>query len=386
MAITKVEIKDQIDNLIKSRDLYFVGSKLPDDWYEAYSSWLPLADAGDAKAQVNVGYCSQHGLGTDKSVDQAIEYYKKAANQNDSRALYSLFQIYENTKKDAEQAKRYLEQACEMKEGRAIFVRNKSLAESALENGERDKAIGYWREVVNSSAPLHQIEYASAAIIGLSLKIQSVVVGSVEKNTSESAGGTYQGNTQYVRTKSYTCPVDVTFDNPTEFSCYSIRLKDSNDGSSLIFSRISSGEQTKTYTFSTASDPYNRWAGKQLQFDEVVVDPSPYDFDHYQRGWGELKHPLGNVHIKLPSPLYVKTPSVGACFVLTACYGSEDAPTVYAFRNFRDDHLTRYSLGRRFIGWYYKFGPAWAEKISSMPKTKSVLRGVFTVMAKLLPK
>jgi len=385
VAITKVEIKDQIDNLIKSRDLYFVGSKLPSDWYEAYSSWLPLADAGDAKAQVNVGYCSQHGLGTDKSVDQAIAYYELAAAQNDPRAHYSLYQLFEVAKKDTEQSRHYLERAYEMKEGRAIFEKNKRLAQSALENGERDKAIEYWRAVVSSSATPHQIEYASAAIIGLSLKVQSAVVGSVETSTSTFEGGVFQGTTQYHTTTNYRCPVEVTFDNPTEFSCFSIELLDSSTGSYLYFSRIKSGVQTCTHNFSSASYGNDNWAGKQLQFDEIKIDPSPFD-----RELSAPKNPLGEIIIKLTPPLSIKTPSLfskgGGCFVLTACYGSADAPTVYAFRQFRDTHLTRYSLGRRFIGWYYKYGPAWAEKISSMPRTRSVLRGVFTVMAKVLPK
>lgn len=387
MAKQKITFKEQIDNLIKLRDLYFVGSKLPDDWYEAYNSWLPLADAGDAKAQVNVGYCCQHGHGADKSIDQAIAYYKKAADQNDPRACYCLYQIYESTQKDVEHAKRYLEQAYELKEGRAIFVKIKSMAEKALENGERDKAIEYWHEVVNSSATPYQIEYAQAAIIGLSLKIQSVVVGSLKKNSSTSQGGTIQGTTQHYTTVSYDCPVEVTLDNPTEFSCHSISLIESSTGVSLFLcgKSMKSGVQTVACSFFGGSNgEHKEWAGKHLEMDVVALVSSPYVSSPY--GGAILDNPLGKVRIKLPAPVHINTPSVGGCFVLTACYGSADAPTVYAFRQFRDNHLTRHSVGRHFIDLYYEYGPAWAERIATKQHTKAVLRSVFNLMAKILPK
>jgi len=80
-----------------------------------------------------------------------------------------------------------------------------------------------------------------------------------------------------------------------------------------------------------------------------------------------------------------KTAKPGGCFVLTACYGSYDAPTVLAFRQFRDKHLSQYKLGRSFIAWYYTHGPSWADAIDNHPGVKAIFRWIFRQLAKLLP-
>jgi HEAT repeat protein len=54
----------------------------------------------------------------------------------------------------------------------------------------------------------------------------------------------------------------------------------------------------------------------------------------------------------------------GACFVVTATMGSYDAPTVLAFRAFRDGYLEKRGWGRRFIEWYYHYSPALAGRIA----------------------
>lgn len=62
-----------------------------------------------------------------------------------------------------------------------------------------------------------------------------------------------------------------------------------------------------------------------------------------------------------PIPKPAKT---GACFVVTATFGREDAPPVVLLREFRDEVLLRTSVGQRAINWYYKHGPGAAEHIS----------------------
>lgn len=50
-----------------------------------------------------------------------------------------------------------------------------------------------------------------------------------------------------------------------------------------------------------------------------------------------------------------------ACFVATACFGDTNAPEVVSLRCFRDSVLSKSTLGRGFIGWYYANGPILAE-------------------------
>ncbi|MGY0408787.1 MAG: CFI-box-CTERM domain-containing protein [Polaribacter sp.] len=47
----------------------------------------------------------------------------------------------------------------------------------------------------------------------------------------------------------------------------------------------------------------------------------------------------------------------------TVCYGSYYANEVCEFRDFRDNTLNNYSLGKIFIKLYYKYSPAVSDKI-----------------------
>ncbi|WP_207102769.1 CFI-box-CTERM domain-containing protein [Paracoccus shandongensis] len=57
----------------------------------------------------------------------------------------------------------------------------------------------------------------------------------------------------------------------------------------------------------------------------------------------------------------VESHAGGACFVATAAYGDPLHPDVVALRAFRDNHLVRFRLGRRFIRFYWKIGPKLAR-------------------------
>ncbi len=85
-------------------------------------------------------------------------------------------------------------------------------------------------------------------------------------------------------------------------------------------------------------------------------------------------------------PIVVPAKMPLSCFVLTVCFGSEDAPTVNSFRDFRDNQLSSHAVGRAFIRWYYRCGPTIAHFLDDKPRTKSVLRRVFMCIEKILPK
>ena len=46
-------------------------------------------------------------------------------------------------------------------------------------------------------------------------------------------------------------------------------------------------------------------------------------------------------------------PDAADCFVATAVYGNIDAPEVQTLRDFRDNVLSNYKLGQKFIDFYY---------------------------------
>ena len=59
----------------------------------------------------------------------------------------------------------------------------------------------------------------------------------------------------------------------------------------------------------------------------------------------------------------VKSKSGPTCFVATATYGDIDHPHVLFLRKYRDQCLTKTSVGRTFIDWYWGTGPKLAALV-----------------------
>ena len=60
----------------------------------ALKLWQPLADAGNADAQVNIGVLHANGEGVPQSYPEALGWYRKAADQGDVYALNNLGLMY----------------------------------------------------------------------------------------------------------------------------------------------------------------------------------------------------------------------------------------------------------------------------------------------------
>jgi TPR repeat protein len=64
---------------------------------EPYSPELvKKAEAGDAKAQCDLGICYNKGEGVDKDEKEAVRWYSKAAEQGNARAQFYLGACYDN--------------------------------------------------------------------------------------------------------------------------------------------------------------------------------------------------------------------------------------------------------------------------------------------------
>ena len=74
----------------------------------------------------------------------------------------------------------------------------------------------------------------------------------------------------------------------------------------------------------------------------------------------------------------------GGCFVATAVYGGEDHFNLIVLRSFRDNFLEEYSIGRKFIQFYYEYGPKLAKSVSKYNLLRTLFKplvnlGVYTV-------
>ncbi len=61
------------------------------------------------------------------------------------------------------------------------------------------------------------------------------------------------------------------------------------------------------------------------------------------------------------------------CFVATAVTGGGDSLEVEILRNWRDKVLLDFKWGRAFVRFYYKHGPAWADKIQKHSWSKKLM-------------
>jgi uncharacterized repeat protein (TIGR01451 family) len=66
------------------------------------------------------------------------------------------------------------------------------------------------------------------------------------------------------------------------------------------------------------------------------------------------------------------------CFIATATYGSFLAPEVEVLRRWRDNYLLNYSIGRAFVGYYYKFSPPLANYIGRHDDLRIATRWILT--------
>lgn len=62
------------------------------------------------------------------------------------------------------------------------------------------------------------------------------------------------------------------------------------------------------------------------------------------------------------------------CYIATVCYGDIMAPEVIKFREFRDNFLCKYYLGRKFIKFYYENAESISIKLRNKPKVNTIIK------------
>ncbi len=74
---------------------YQEGIGIPRDVKKAVELYLKAADQGNSDAQNNLGWCYQNGIDIAEDLQRAIFYYKKAADQGNALAQYNLGRCYQ---------------------------------------------------------------------------------------------------------------------------------------------------------------------------------------------------------------------------------------------------------------------------------------------------
>ena len=95
---------------------YKTGDGMPKDFQQAVYWYRKAAEQGYAPAQNNLGYAYQHGEGVSKDVQQAVYWYRKSAEQGNVSGQYNLGYCYkygEGVAKDMQQAVYWYRKAAE---------------------------------------------------------------------------------------------------------------------------------------------------------------------------------------------------------------------------------------------------------------------------------
>lgn len=385
----------EIDKAIKEKKLYFIGDALPVDWYAGFKLWLAHAEAGDAKAQYNVGRCYDIGDGTDKDREKAFYWYMKAAEQEDPRANFNLYIYYKDDKEktyDLNISEAYLKKAVELKESRALNVMNKRAEYAHFQKGEKlkeeiqnlllNKKLDEAKKIA-SEALEKNYPWASSLICALNIEIlKAEVTTTLDKDVTE--GGMINGTTQYYTTLTEYKTTKITIKNPTDHEV-NIGFIEKESRNIIYFnSFITINKLMNTELLLNGDLELIKDSGCFI----ISFFDKPNEWDNRFKGDLIVNGTIQFIKIPIlsaPRATRQKINKRGGCFVLTACYENEEHATVKDFRRFRDTVLTKYYLGRKFISFYYEYGPTAAEFIKTKEYIKKPLRKIFTLIAKILP-
>lgn len=75
--------------------------------------------------------------------------------------------------------------------------------------------------------------------------------------------------------------------------------------------------------------------------------------------------------------------SRGSCFIATAAFNDVDALEVQILRQWRDETLLQYSLGRQFVKFYYSVSPPLAQGLDRLPVLKAPVRKFLRIFINL---
>ena len=74
------------------------------------------------------------------------------------------------------------------------------------------------------------------------------------------------------------------------------------------------------------------------------------------------------------------------CFIATAVYGDCNHPKVITLRKFRDEHLLTNDYGIKFVEFYYKNSPKFADYIKDKKVLSYPIRKILDMFSYLLEK
>jgi hypothetical protein len=175
--------------------------------------------------------------------------------------------------------------------------------------------------------------------------------------------------------------VPVTNVNAPEFSSITaatrtfadLRIESSDSGAlTVVPGRIEGLKNDVTYAFKIAMVDL---AGNVGFYTANGNTANPVSGDFYCENANRVTSGgLPNCHLATPGEVVGVLSKQVTCFIATAAYGSQMAPQVETFRQFRNEFLLKHDLGVRFVQFYYKHSPKYAAMIAESTVLRAAAR------------
>lgn len=78
--------------------------------------------------------------------------------------------------------------------------------------------------------------------------------------------------------------------------------------------------------------------------------------------------------------------SSSGCYIATMVYKDYNHPKVMVLRDFRDDFLLNYFIGREFVKFYYKYSPSLVELLKDKRSINNIIKKSLNMIIKLIDK
>ena len=76
--------------------------------------------------------------------------------------------------------------------------------------------------------------------------------------------------------------------------------------------------------------------------------------------------------------------SSGGCYIATMAYGDHNHSQVMILRQFRDEILNKFVLGRWFIRIYYRYAPLMVKHLKDKKTTNNIIRSILNLIIKII--
>ena len=128
---------------------------------------------------------------------------------------------------------------------------------------------------------------------------------------------------------------------------------------------------------------YNEHKGKKPpNFNYQAALVSRFKAEMKQKNYGR---PI-KFNTRLGSPDITQSSSNSGCYIATMVYGDYEHPQVLVLREFRDNFLAQFLLGRLFIRFYYKFSPGWVKSLEHNKMINKSIKKALNAFIKIYKK